>query len=73
MIFQFLKWVSQLSILKWVFQFPNYQISFYLEDLSQIQWSISQKQNNGRAYETKIGDKEHHFDYCFEFDTIRKW
>ena len=23
-------------------------------------------------YETKIGDKEHHFDYCFEFDTNKK-
>ena len=30
------------------------------------------KQNNGRAYETEIGDKEHQFDYCFEFDTNTK-
>ena len=29
-------------------------------------------QNNGRAYEPKIGDKEHQFDYCFEFDTYTK-
>ena len=28
--------------------------------------------NNGRAYETEIGDKEHQFDYCFEFDTNTK-
>ena len=42
-----------------------YQQCFSLEELSQIQWSISIKQNNGRALETKIGDKEHHFDYCF--------
>ena len=49
-----------------------YQQCFYLEELSQIQWSISKKQNNGRAYETKIGDKEHPFDYCFEFDTNKK-
>ena len=49
-----------------------YQPCFYLEELSQIQWSISKKQNNGRAYETKIGDKEHHFYFCFEFDTNKK-
>ena len=33
---------------------------------------MSKKQINGRAYETQTGDKEHHFDYCFEFDTITK-
>ena len=49
-----------------------YQQCFYLEEVSQIQWSISKKQNNGRAYETKIGDKEHPFDYCFEFNTNKK-
>ena len=49
-----------------------YQQCFYLEDLTQIEWSISKKQNNGRANETKIGDKEHQFDYCFEFDTNTK-
>ena len=49
-----------------------YQQCFYLEELSQIQWSIRKKQNNGRANETKIGDKEHHFEYCFEFDTNPK-
>ena len=43
-----------------------------LEELTQIGWSISKKQNNGRAYETEIGDKEHQFDYCFEFDTNTK-
>ena len=37
-----------------------------------MQWSIGKKQNNGRAYEKKIGDKEHHFDYCFELDTNKK-
>ena len=41
----------------------------FLEELTQIEWSISKKQNNGRAYDTKIEDKEHHFDYCFDFDT----
>ena len=30
------------------------------------------KQKNGRTYETKIEDKEHYFDFCFEFDTIAK-
>ena len=30
------------------------------------------KQNNGRAYKNKSEDKEHHFDYCFEFDTNTK-
>ena len=30
------------------------------------------KKNNGRAYETKFGDKEHQFDYCFGFDTNAK-
>ena len=33
---------------------------------------ISKKQNNGTAYETKVGDKEHRFDYSFEFDTNTK-
>ena len=49
-----------------------YQECFYLEELTQIGWSISKKQNNGRVYETEIGDKEHQFDYCFEFDTNTK-
>ena len=49
-----------------------YQQCFYLEKLIQIWWSISIKQNNGRAYETEIEDKEHQFDYCFEFDTNTK-
>ena len=48
------------------------QQCFYLEELTQIEWSINEKQNNGRAYETKIGDKQHQFDYCFEFDTNTK-
>ena len=43
--------------------------NFYLEEFTQIE---SKKQNNGRAYETKIKDKEHHFDCCFEFDTNAK-
>ena len=51
-----------------------YQHSSYLEEFTQIEWSISsKKQNNRRAYETKIGDKEHQFDYCFEFDTNTKY
>ena len=49
-----------------------YQQCFYFEELTQIGWSISKKQNNGRAYETEIGDREHQFDYCFEFDTNTK-
>ena len=49
-----------------------YQQCFYLEELTQIGWSISKKQNNGRTYETEIGDQEHQFDYCFEFDTNTK-
>ena len=49
-----------------------YQHCFYLEELTQIEWSISEKQNNGRAYETKIGNKKHQFDFCFEFDTNTK-
>ena len=49
-----------------------YQQCFYLEELTQTEWSISKKQNIGRAYATKIGDKEHQFDYCFEFDTNTK-
>ena len=49
-----------------------YQQCFYLEELTQIGWSISKKQSNGRAYETEIGDKEHQFGYCFEFDTNTK-
>ena len=49
-----------------------YQQCFYLEELTQIGWSSSKKQNNGRAHETEIGDKEHQFDYCFDFDTNKK-
>ena len=41
-----------------------YQQCFYLEDLTQVEWSIRKKQNNGITYETKVGDKEHYFDYC---------
>ena len=37
-----------------------------------VDMSFSKKQNNGRAYETEIGDKEHQFDYCFEFDINTK-
>ena len=48
------------------------QQCFYLEKLTQIEWSISKKQTNGRVYETNLEDKEHHFDYCFEFDTNAK-
>ena len=51
---------------------PDLSTMFLSSTVNQIQWSISKKQNNGRAYETKVGDKEHHFDYCFEFDTITK-
>ena len=34
--------------------------------------SVKKKQKNGRAYATKIEDKGHHYDYCFEFDTNTK-
>ena len=53
-----------------------YQQCFYLEELTQIGWSISKKQNNGRTYETEIGDKEHQFDYRFvriSFDRLSKF
>ena len=45
---------------------------FCLEDSTEIDQSISKKQNNGRAYEVKIEDKEHHFDYCYEFGKNTK-
>ena len=38
---------------------PDLSTLFYLEELTQIEWSISEKQNNGRAYEMKIGNKKH--------------
>ena len=47
----------------------THQQCFYFEELTQNEWSIRKKQNNGRTYETKTDDREHHFDYCFEFDT----
>ena len=37
--------------------------------VTQIEWSFSKEQNNGSAYETKIEDKVHQFNYFFEFDT----
>ena len=38
-----------------------------------MEWSISKKkQKNGRVFETNFEDKEHQFDYCFEFDTNAK-
>ena len=43
-----------------------YQQCFYVEELTQIEWSISNKQNSGRFYETNIEDKERHFDYYFD-------
>ena len=49
-----------------------YQQWFYLEELTQIDWSISKKQNNGRVYEIKIEDNEHLFNYCFGFETTTK-
>ena len=51
---------------------PDLSTMFFLEELTQIEWSISKKQKNVRVYETNIDDKEHHFDYCFEFDTNAK-
>ena len=48
---------------------PNLSTVFYVEELTEIEWSISEKQNNGRVYETKLGDKEHQFECCFELDT----
>ena len=44
-----------------------YRQCFYLKELTQNESSVSKK--NGRTYETKIEDKEHDFDYCFEFNT----
>ena len=35
----------------------------FLKDLTQIEWSISKNQNNGRAYETKSEDKGHHLPF----------
>ena len=51
---------------------PISQQCFHLEDLTQIDWVAFKKQNRGRAYETKIEDKENQFDYCFEFETNAK-
>ena len=51
---------------------PDLSTMFFLRQLTQIEWSISKKQNNGRAYGTIIGVKEHQFDYCFEFGTNTK-
>ena len=45
------------------------QRAFCIEGLIQIEWSLSIKQNNGRAYEIKNENQEYHFDYYFEFDT----
>ena len=42
---------------------------FILEELTQIEWSISKKQHNGRAYKTKNEDKKNHFDHRFELET----
>ena len=50
----------------------TYQQCFSLEQLTQIEWLISKKQKIWRVCETNIEDKEHHFDYCFEFDTNAK-
>ena len=50
---------------------PDLSIMFLFRRI-KIEWSISKKQKNGRFYETNIEDKEHHFDYCFEFDTNAK-
>ena len=40
--------------------------------VTPIELSFSKEQNNGSAYETKIEDKEHQFNYFFEFDTNTK-
>ena len=40
-----------------------------LKESTQIEWSISKKPNNERAYNSKNEGKKNHFDYCFEFDT----
>ena len=45
---------------------------FILMSLVRFNGLSVKKKNNGRIYETKIGDKEHPFDYCFEFDTNKK-
>ena len=46
-----------------------YQYFSYLEELIQIEGSIIKKPKNEGAYETKIEDQEHHFNYCVELDT----
>ena len=51
------------------------RLNYYKEQKgwwTEIEWSISKKQRNGRVYETNNEDKEHHFDYCFEIDTNAK-
>ena len=48
---------------------PNLSTMFVLEDFTEIEWSISRKQHNGRAYKTNNEEKKNHFDHCFEFDT----
>ena len=50
---------------------PDLSTIFILEKLTQIEWSISKKQNIERAYEKKNEDKDY-FEYCFEFDTNPK-
>ena len=38
----------------------------------QIEWLFSKEQNNASAYETKFEDKEHQYNYFFEFNTNTK-
>ena len=70
---------SIVLIKRWRGDFSNeeycrfYQQSFYLEELTQIEWFSSKKQNKGRGYETKIEIREHQFDYCFKLDTKAKF
>ena len=51
---------------------PDLSTMFLFRRAYLIEWFINKKQKNGRVYETNIDDKEHHFDYCFEFDTNTK-
>ena len=47
-----------------------YQQGFYLEELTQSEWSISEKKRMEESMNQML--KEDHFDYCFELDTNTK-
>ena len=43
---------------------------FYLNELQQISWCISTKQNYGTVSDWNIADYENAFDYSFDFNSI---